>query len=103
MKEYTLGIIGNNYKKTTNLFNDIVMNTKAKTDQEHIKINIVIKKNLDKDKIFKILNNFKKINTTYLIIDIDDNNLNNYIKENTDLIILNNVEDVLKLHEKGEL
>ena len=68
----SLGIIGNDYNKTTKLFNDIVMNTKAKTDQEHIIINIVLTKNMEKENILKNIKYLESIKTTYLIIDIDD-------------------------------
>ena len=37
----TLGILGNDYQETTKLVEEIILNTKAKIDQEHIKMNII--------------------------------------------------------------
>ena len=97
----SLGIIGNDYNKTTKLFNDIVMNTKAKTDQEHIIINIVLTKNLDKENILENIKYLESIKTSYLIIDIDDENIKDFIKENTNLIIIDNLDKVQELHEEN--
>ena len=74
------------------------MNTKAKTDQEHIIINIVLTKNMEKENILKNIKYLESIKTTYLIIDIDDENIKNFIKENTNLIIIDNLDKVQELH-----
>lgn len=95
----SLGIIGNDYNKTTKLFNDIVMNTKAKTDQEHIIINIVLTKDIEKENILKNIKYLESIKTSYLIIDIDDESIKDFIKENTNLIIIDSLDKVQELHE----
>ena len=74
------------------------MNTKAKTDQEHIIINIILTKNLEKENILENIKYLESIKTTYLIIDIDDENIKNFIKENTNLIIIDNLDKVQELH-----
>ena len=77
------------------------MNTKAKTDQEHIIINIILTKNLEKENILENIKYLESIKTTYLIIDIDDENIKNFIKENTNLIIIDNLDKVQELHEEN--
>ena len=77
------------------------MNTKAKTDQEHIIINIVLTKNLEKESILENIKYLESIKTSYLIIDIDDENIKDFIKENTNLIIIDNLDKVQELHEEN--
>ena len=97
----SLGIIGCDYNKTTKLFNDIVMNTKAKTDQEHIIINIVLTKNMERENIIKNIKYLESIKTSYLIIDIDDENIKKFILENTNLTIIDSLDKVQELHEEN--
>ena len=105
----TLGILGNDYQKTKKLVEDIILNTKAKTDQEHIKMNIIInnkllfKYNLT---ILNIVHNLEKIESDYLILAFDNQNIKDFIEDNTNLIILKNedlVKQVLLLHEENIL
>ena len=77
------------------------MNTKAKTDQEHIIINIVLTKDIEKENILKNIKYLESIKTSYLIIDIDDESIKNFIKENTNLIIIDNLDKVQELHEEN--
>ena len=77
------------------------MNTKAKTDQEHIIINIVLTKDIEKENILKNIKYLESIKTSYLIIDIDDESIKDFIKENTNLIIIDNLDKVQELHEEN--
>ena len=109
MKKKTLGILGNDYQKTTKLVEDIILNTKAKTDQEHIKMNIIINNKLllkDNLTILNIVHNLEKIESDYLILAFDNQDIKDFIEDNTNLIILKNedlVKQVLLLHEENIL
>ena len=105
----TLGILGNDYQKTTKLVEDIILNTKAKTDQEHIKMNIIINNKLlfkDNLTILNIVHNLEKIESDYLILAFDNQDIKDFIEDNTNLIILKNedlVKQALLLHEENIL
>lgn len=105
----TLGILGNDYQKTTKLVEEIILNTKAKTDQEHIKMNIIINNKLllkDNLTILNIVHNLEKIESDYLILAFDNQDIKDFIEDNTNLIILKNedlVKQVLLLHEENIL
>lgn len=109
MKKKTLGILGNDYQKTTKLVEEIILNTKAKTDQEHIKMNIIINNKLllkDNLTILNIVHNLEKIESDYLILAFDNQDIKDFIEDNTNLIILKNedlVKQVLLLHEENIL
>ena len=109
MKKKTLGILGNDYQKTTKLVEDIILNTKAKTDQEHIKMNIIINNKLlfkDNLTILNIVHNLEKIESDYLILAFDNQDIKDFIEDNTNLIILKNedlVKQALLLHEENIL
>ena len=109
MKKKTLGILGNDYQKTTKLVEDIILNTKAKTDQEHIKMNIIINNKLlfkNNLTILNIVHNLEKIESDYLILAFDNQDIKDFIEDNTNLIILKNedlVKQVLLLHEENIL
>ena len=109
MKKKTLGILGNDYQKTTKLVEDIILNTKAKTDQEHIKMNIIINNKLlfkDNLTILNIVHNLEKIESDYLILAFDNQDIKDFIEDNTNLIILKNedlVKQVLLFHEENIL
>lgn len=92
MKKYTLGILGNKFDLTTEFVNKIILNTKADCDQEHIKMNIIINNKLliDKKEILKIIKKLEDINTNYLILTFNDKQIYNFIKNNTNIKILNN-------------
>ena len=105
----TLGILGNDYQKTTKLVEEIILNTQAKTDQEHIKMNIIINNKLllkDNLTILNIIHDLEKIESDYLILDFDKQDIKDFIEDNTNLIILKNndlVKQVLSLHEENIL
>lgn len=105
----TLGILGNDYQKTTKLVEEIILNTKAKTDQEHIKMNIIINNKLlfkNNLTILNIVHNLEKIESDYLILAFDNQDIKDFIEDNTNLIILKNedlVKQVLLLHEENIL
>ena len=105
----TLGILGNDYQKTTKLVEEIILNTKAKTDQEHIKMNIIINNKLllkDNLTILNIIHDLEKIESDYLILAFDNQDIKDFIEDNTNLIILKNedlVKQVLLLHEENIL
>lgn len=109
MKKKTLGILGNDYQKTTKLVEEIILNTKAKTDQEHIKMNIIINNKLlfkNNLTILNIVHNLEKIESDYLILAFDNQDIKDFIEDNTNLIILKNedlVKQVLLLHEENIL
>lgn len=109
MKKKTLGILGNDYQKTTKLVEEIILNTKAKIDQEHIKMNIIINNKLllkDNLTILNIVHNLEKIESDYLILAFDNQDIKDFIEDNTNLIILKNedlVKQVLLLHEENIL
>ncbi len=112
MKKLTLGILGNDYDLTTKFMEEIVLNTNANTDQEHIKMNIIINNKLLTKSNLEILEMIKKlemIDTTHLVLAFNDKTIQNFIKDNTNLIILNqefNLNDknllnkIFKLHEE---
>ena len=98
MKDFTLGILGNNFKETTEFINKIILNTKASCDQEHMKINIIINNKLlnDKDEIKKILEKLEMIKSDFLCLTFDNKEIYDFIKENTNIPVLNdsfNVND----------
>ena len=105
----TLGILGNDYQKTTKLVEEIILNTKAKTDQEHIKMNIIINNKLlfkDNLTILNIIHDLEKIESDYLILAFDNQDIKDFIEDNTNLIILKNedlVKQALLLHEENIL
>ena len=93
----TIGILGNNLKLSTSFVEKIILKTKAKVDQEHIKMNIIINnKLLDKDELYlkELIHNIEKSNIDYLVLNFNDIDIYNYIKNNTNIPILNNSFDV---------
>ena len=80
----TIGILGNNFDVTTQFVEKLIMHTKASKDQEHIKMNIVInncllKKNRDEQD--KLLENMQESNIDYLVLTMNDLNLNKLIED----------------------
>ena len=86
-----IGILGNDLKISTLFVEKIILNTKADTDQEHIKMNIVINNNLfnkNKKELLKIIDNFKKTKINYLVLTFDNQNIYEFIKENINIPII---------------
>lgn len=98
MKDFTLGILGNDFNKTTEFVNQIILNTKANCDQEHMKMNIIINNKLldDKEEIKKVLTKFENINTNILCLTFNNKEISNFIKDNTKISVLN---DDFKLND----
>ena len=91
----TLGILGNDFILSTSIVDKIILNTKANTDQEHIKMNIVINnKLLEKSnlEIKEIINNLEKSNINYLLLTFNDNNIINYIKSITNIPLIETLD-----------
>ena len=91
----TLGILGNDFILSTSIVDKIILNTKANTDQEHIKLNIVINnKLLEKSnlEIKEIINNLEKSNINYLLLTFNDNNIINYIKSITNIPLIETLD-----------
>ena len=64
---------------------------------------ILLKNNLT---ILNIVHNLEKIESDYLILDFDNQDIKDFIEDNTNLIILKNedlVKQVLLLHEENIL
>lgn len=95
MRNYTFGIIGNDYNKTTDFVNNIILKTKVQTDQEHIKMNIVINNNILNDKLIlkEILIKLEEVNTNFLCLNICNKYIYDFVKENTNIKVLNSVYD----------
>ena len=92
----TIGILGNNFQITTKFVEKIILNTKASSDQEHIKMNIIINNYLEKKSKEEINNLLIKIQNSkidYLILTINDDNLYQMIIENG-MDIINNTFDI---------
>ena len=104
MKELTLGILGNDYIKTTKFVEEIINNTKATIDQEHIKMNIIINnKLLEKNEfeLLEIIKTLENIDSNILCICFDDKNIINFIKNNSNIkIIDNDIDYILELFER---
>ena len=91
----TIGIIGIDYIISTQFVEKIIFKTKASTDQEHVKMNIVINNKLsNKDQLKDIINKLERINTNYLILTFNNQEIYNYLKENTNIPILNGTFDL---------
>ena len=92
----TIGIIGNDFILSTSLVEKIILKTKADTDQEHIKMNIVINNKLEKlseKELKKIIINLEKSEIKYLVLIISNQNIFNFIKNNTTIEIINTYND----------
>lgn len=93
----TIGILGYDNKLSTMFVEKIINHTKASTDQEHIKMNIVLNnKLLDKtnQEIINIVKELEQSNINYLVLTFTNDNIYNLIKDNTNITILNNKFDI---------
>lgn len=114
MEDLCVGIIGNDFDITTKFIDKIIQNTNAKTDQEHIKMNIIINnKLLNNDKeILNIISNLEKINATCLCLCFDNDKVHELIKKNTNIPILNSkfknnenmlIQNIINKHKSGSV
>ena len=88
----TLAILGNNYQETTAFIDKILKNTKARTDREHIKMNIIIdNKFLEKnvEEIIKIIEDLENINSDNLVLTFNDTKISKIIANNIHIPLLN--------------
>lgn len=98
MKNFTLTIIGNDFKTTTEFMEKIILNTKATIDQEHMKMNIIINNKLlnNKENLKNILKKLENINSNLICLTFDDKETYDFIKNNINIPILNdkfNIQD----------
>ena len=83
--DITIGILGNDFNITTRLVENLIYHTKADTDQDHIKMNVVINNFLLKkseQELIDIINKLKESKIDYLILTVNDNNLYQLIVNN---------------------
>lgn len=89
----TVGIIGSDLKLSTLFVEKIILRTKAKLDQEHIKMNIVINNKLNEkneDEFKKILINLEDSQVDYIVLTINNSHIYKILKNNTNIPIINN-------------
>ena len=88
----TIAILGNDYQITTAFVLEIIKNTKAKSDQEHLKMNIIIdNKLLEKSdsEIIKILKQLESIASNSLVVTFNNERVLNIIEKYSPLSLLN--------------
>ena len=93
----TIGILGNNLKLSTSFVEKIILKTNAIIDQEHIKMNIIINNKLlnkDINYLNDLINNLEKSNINYLVLNFNDINIYNYLKNNMTIPIINSSFDI---------
>ena len=92
----TIGILGNDFNLTTKFIEKIIINTKALTDQEHIKMNIIINNYLlrkNNTEIDNLLNMIIESKIDYLVLTFEDKELYKKIK-NKGIKIINESFDI---------
>lgn len=115
MEDFCVGIIGNDFDITTKFIDKIIQNTNVKTDQEHIKMNIIINNKLlnnnDKE-ILNLISNLEKINSTCLCLCFDNYKVYELIKKNANIPILNSkfknnenmlIQNIIDKHKLGSV
>ena len=100
-----IGILGYDFVLSTSIVDKIITNTKANTDQEHIKMNIVINNMLKEKTNLEIIDIIKKLensNINYLVITFNDERIINIIKKNTTIPVIeySNYQEIIKLAGK---
>lgn len=81
----TIGILGNDYEITSKFVEKIILHTKASTDQEHIKMNIIINNyllNKNKEEINDLITKIKESNIDYIVLTMNNKDIYKLIKEN---------------------
>lgn len=98
MNQKQLGIIGNDYHLTNNIFEKIISNTIAKIDQEHIKINLIYSKYNNIDDLLNKCKYLEDIGTNKILItsNISEENMK-YLKNNINIDIIDMSVDFNKL------
>ena len=74
----TIGILGNDYEITSKFVEKIILHTKASTDQEHIKMNIIINNyllNKNKEEINDLITKIKESNIDYLVLTMNNKDI----------------------------
>ncbi len=92
----TIGILGNDFDITTQFVENIITNTKASQDQNHIKMNIIINNyllNKNINEINDILEKIKESNIDYLVLTVNDRRLYELI-EKKKIKIINKTFDI---------
>ena len=105
-----IAILGCDYKITTSFMNKIVENTKAKIDQEHLILNIIIDNKLkekDEEEIIDIIKKIEMIDSQYLVLTFNDERIEKIIENNLNIPLLNksfkdNDELIRKIIEVGK-
>lgn len=80
----TIGILGNDYEITSKFVEKIILHTKASTDQEHIKMNIIINNyllNKNKEEINDLITKIKESNIDYIVLTMNNKDIYKLIKE----------------------
>ena len=88
----TIGILSNDLKLSTSFVEKIILNTKANTDQDHIKMNIIINNklfNYDNNELLNLTEKIEKSNIDYLVLNFNNGEIYNYLKNNLNIPILN--------------
>ena len=100
----TIGILGSNLGLTTEFIENIIKHTKAKVDQDHIKMNIIVNNKLlnkTNNEIIDILNRLKESNINYLVLTDNNSNLYNLVL-NSNINLINktfNINDETLIKE----
>ena len=105
-----IAILGCDYKITTSFMNKIVENTKAKIDQEHLILNIIIDNKLkekNEEEIIDIIKKIEMIDSKYLVLTFNDERIEKIIENNLNIPLLNksfkdNDELIRKIIEVGK-
>ena len=87
-----IAILGCDYKLTTSFMNKIVENTKAKIDQEHLILNIIIDNKLkekNEEEIIDIIKKIEMIDSKYLVLTFNDERIEKIIESNLNIPLLN--------------
>ena len=87
-----IAILGCDYKITTSFMNKIVENTKAKIDQEHLILNIIIDNKLkekNEEEIIDIIKKIEMIDSKYLVLTFNDERIEKIIENNLKISLLN--------------
>ena len=91
-----IAILGCDYKITTSFMNKIVENTKAKIDQEHLILNIIIDNKLkekNEEEIIDIIKKIEMIDSQYLVLTFNDERIEKIIESNLNILLNKSFKD----------